>query len=171
MGFLLFAFRKLQLQRRISQLEYRQVVLAQKLTDAQQVESQLQQALSSQKNLFSMAQNFASNSEMQNLYSQLTAGFNKQGMSTEESQQAIMNAQIEMTNRQNIQNAQTAMTNSIFEGISNSRLAVVKAEEDRITQEQSSIDSQLSIQRKELESVEKGEQEDAKQDTPKFGLA
>lgn len=206
MGFLIFAYRKLSLKRRINQKEYRQMLLSQ---EQQQIQSQIsimqqaqaatqdfaQQALGSMANIFNMGfqgQYNNYNQSVSNLYKIYQDEYNKNDNvkypnpmdnkavsdAFNAYQKAQQDSQAQYTQmvqqNQTFQYGLAAMkgaVNSIFEGIDKNNLEYLHTVDSRITLEMSSLESQLKMEKAELEGVEKAEGEAAKDTAPKFGLA
>lgn len=165
MGFLIFAYRKLQLQRQKSQLEYRLLSLSQNLMTIKNQEDQLQQALTSAKNMtniMSQQSLFSMNNQMTQMMQQ-----QKDAGSTNAPDQTEFMAKFMA--QQEAAQLKSNISNSIFDGISQSRMSVLKAQEDMITTEKTSKESTLKYVTGELESVDKAEDQAVKQDVPKFG--
>jgi hypothetical protein len=163
MGFLIFALRKLQLKRQKSQLEYRLTVLGSKVEQIQKAEAQFQQSISSAKNMiniFQQAQSMSNQMSMFGMYDKNADG------SAQTDQVQYMK---DFMAQQQSQAMASNFVNSIFDNMSQSRLSVLKAQEDQITQEKTSEESQLKYISEELQGVEKSEDAAAKEDAPHFG--
>ncbi|MBP7211553.1 hypothetical protein KBA27_01830 [bacterium] len=163
MGFLIFALRKLQLKRKQSQLEYRSVVLGQRVENIQEQEAMLQRALSGAKNCAMMAIE-STPSIFNNL-----SGVNFGDQEAAANQTKYIQAMEVMQNEQSLKAVSTNFTNSLFENVSSSRLGVLKSQEDAIQHELDSNNSQMKYISAELQEVSKQEDQAAKDDAPKFG--
>lgn len=167
MGFLIFAYRKLSLIRRIHDLQYRQMVLTEREHRITDQIGLVQQAVSIGKNIINTLSSgslFTLQKEIRDKYTDPATG---QVSLKPEDQQKLM---LEMDERKNQILYATGASNSIFEASNQAIMGPLNAEDSSITMQIKAIDSQLTLMNKELESVEKGESEAAKMCTPKFGL-
>lgn len=156
MGFLIFAYRKLLLQRQINEMSYRQMQLSEQQQAITEKIGLVQQSLSHFKN----AANIFTSSMMTSMQSNFIGE----------------NGQLDQTGFFKMQQEQMKITmantimNSVFEQTSKAQEAPLHAIDTQISQEMKSLESQLTLKQKELESVEKAEDQAAKSMTPKFGL-
>lgn len=162
MSFLIFAYRKLMLKRQINDLNFRQMVLSQKqqtITSQIGTMQQLTSAAKSMTNIFSQ-------SAMSAMQMQMYGQYQNGEVPTEDAAKI----QKEMYAKQMFAMQATQITNSIFDSTGQTMMAPLNAAGTQIDLEMASIESQLKAKSAELESVEKGETEAAKQSAPKFGL-
>lgn len=156
MSFLLFAYEKLRLKRKISDLQYKQIVLAQKIENAQDQQSAYNQAISSAKNIV----NVFTMSQMSGLNSSYSAA----GSAADPTKMAQ-----DMAAKQYGIMATSNLANSIFETAAQVPLQVNHMMEKELEAEQTNIESQLKLMQAKLTEVEKQEDNAAKQAAPKFG--
>ncbi len=201
MGFLLFAFRKLSLKRTISQKEFRQVTIANRITDLQEQQSIMAQAKTSAQNALSMF--FRANGMMaDNLYQSNVMGLSSSYNNAQAEYQKVLNdnnndrnqdavtaaedkmksIQLEaqekyqslFTDYQKSQNGlamSQQVMNSIFTSSDKLEQENLHLQETQLEQENTSLETQLKLLREQLAGVEKGEDQAAKDVAPKFGLA
>lgn len=200
MGFLIFAFRKLTLKKRINQMQFRQTLLS---TAQQKIQNQIsimQQAKTSSENALQMVMqgsgNMAQNlfkSEMSsstNLYYEKSKAYANilKANGNDETHVEVMKAKAELDSAKNAGEAkyqtafatyQTTMAglaatnnviNSIFSASEQSELNYLHQRDTALTQEMTSNESQLKLLSAEYTEVEKGEDQEAKNTAPKFGM-
>lgn len=170
MGFLIFAYRKLFLKRKINDLNYQSMVLSQK---KQQITDQIgavQQAISTAKSAISLFTNSALAQGQKEVYSQF--------YDIDDKNKATLKKDADQTQFYAAMNAKTqAVTmgsqylNSLFEASDQSQLAYLNQLDSQISMQIANIDSQTKQLMPELESVEKAEDQAAKSEAPKFGLS
>lgn len=165
MSFLIFAFRKLFLKRQINEKSFRLMQLSMRKNDITEEIGNVQQAFGSAKNMVSI---FSSNTIMSAQKSIMEKYTDKDGELKEGCQNKAME---EWMNAQQQNQMQTAIVNQLFETASKSQLQMLNITDTQISTEMASIESQLKQLNAELESVEKGETEAAKQEAPKYGLS
>lgn len=196
MGFLIFAARKLQLRRQINQGQYRDMCLANKLENIQSQVSIMQESIDSAKQGFNSLSNGAlsiatltynntvsginNNSQLADLQKQLTGELTTQ-------ERDKITAQVNaITTQQNkdIQKASATYelakqsaslinqgVNSIFEMTQQAQLKALNQEETHIQTQKEHLESQLKVWDQDYESVKKGEEQEAKNVAPTFGLS
>jgi len=166
MGFLIFAYRKLFLKRKIDDIGYRQLVLSQKQQQMTEQVGVMQQAMAAGKNLLSVF----SNGSLTNIQNDIMKQYYKDGkfIGSDDDKLKIQN---EVMQKQYAVMATNSACNSIFEAANTAMMAPLNAEGTQISMEMANNESQLKLLNAELESVEKAEDTAAKQCTPKFGLA
>ncbi len=164
MGFLLFAARKLQLKRQINQLSYRQIQLSQEqqqITDQiaqqQQKQQQVQNIFNTIGTMVNGAQNVAQAQQLASLKGQDL---------TQTQIQSLFN-----NNQFNGITAATNVMNSVFTAQNNVQLSQLQNKDNEISMELESLDSKLKLLQAEYDSVKKGEQSEAQNAAPTFGLA
>lgn len=169
MGFLIFAYRKLSLKSKITDLQYRQMCLQnQKMTISDQI-SQRQQMFSSMKD-----QRESAMSLFMYQYNSSRAGqyLDRGGQSNGNPASvfgAMMNSS--MPPEMMYEMAKNQMLGSLEDQRNNMDLQSLGRKDKEIERQMATIESQLKIMTQELESVEKAEDNAVKQDTPKFGLS
>ena len=166
MSFLIFAYRKLSLKRKISDGNFRLMLLDQKLTDKTQQIGELNQAISNGKNMT----NIFAQSAMMNLETGFYKDIQEKGGRDKltESEKATMSETFRKQQYDIMM--QSNVANSIFETVSKAQLSQLNAEDKQIEAEKTNLESQLKLFGEELKSVEQGEDAAAKQMAPKFGI-
>ncbi len=169
MGFLLFAARKLQLKRQINQLSYRQIQLSQeqqRITDQIAQQQQKQQQI---QNIFNTVGTMINGAQSVNQAMQLKTLNDKELSKAEISAayQTMMNGNKEF---QGMTYATNVM-NSVFTAQNNVQLSQLQNKDNEISMELESVDSKLKLLQAEYENVKKGEQSEAQNSAPTFGLA
>lgn len=154
MGFLIFAYRKLFLKRRINDLQYREMVLQQKKMNATEQIGNYQSAVSYQNNIFQAG----FQGQVYNLMKQYPQNPQDPGNS------------VFMQEYSNLMGAYQ-QRKAAMEYQEQMQMQQIKNADTQIEQQMASIESQLKLMTAELESVEKGEDQEAKQAAPKFGLS
>ena len=167
MGFLLFAYRKLSLTRQIDQLDYRGIVLSQKKQSILQQIGLTQEAMSNAKNMLSVFSNGAMCALQQNFTSQY---LDQNGQLKAEYKDQELAIQNKFKQEQYAAMMTNSTVNSIFDAADKAQLSQLQALDTQIDQEIANNESQEKTLRSELESVKKGEDESAKNETPHFGL-
>lgn len=179
MGFLIFAYRKLFLKRKVNDLNFQAMVLSQKKQTITQQISLTQEAMSNSKNLINMLSSSSMASIQSNVYSEY---FQKNGNGmfdpskrTEAYAKADANEiQMMASQRMQTEQARVMMTNafcgSVFDAVDKAQLTQLNMLDSQISMQIANIDSQTKQLMPELESVEKAESEAAKSEAPKFGL-
>ena len=169
MGFLLFAARKLQLKRQINQLSYRQIQLSQeqqKITDQiaqqQQKQQQIQNIFNTVGTMINGAQNVNQMMQMKSL--------NDKNLSQAEINSAFQTMMNGNSEFQGMTYATNVM-NSVFTAQNNVQLSQLQNKDNEISMELESVDSKLKLLQSEYENVKKGEQSEAQNAAPTFGLA
>lgn len=169
MSFLLFAYRKLFLKRKINDLSFRQIILSQKQQRITEQVGLVQQALSAAKNVVSIFTSGKMNEARNDIMEKYFDPSNGQLRKDINVSEAFVQNELQRTQYAAMMTSQTA--NSIFEASNQAMLNPLNSEGTQIAQEMASGESQLKLLNAELESVEKAETEAAKQCTPRFGLA
>lgn len=165
MGFLIFAYRKLFLTRKINDLNFRLMSLSQKKQQITDQVGNMQQAMSSGKNsLSAMSSNALSQAQQSIMSKYYDGGKLKEGVD----QTFVYNEYQQATSQVM---AQTNLCNSVFENTSQTQLKQLNSMDSAISLQCASIESQLKQLNGELEGVIKGEEAAAKAEAPKFGLA
>lgn len=166
MSFLIFAYRKLSLKRKISDGNYRLLLLNDKLDQKTRQIGEVQQAISSAKNITNIFCQQSLLTVQNDIMQKYTDGNGnmKEGVNQVSVMQEMNKAQMQTMFGSNI-------VNSIFETASKAQLAQLNAEDKQIEGEKSNLESQLSLWAAELKKVEEGEDQAAKQAAPKFGLS
>lgn len=172
MGFLLFACRKLSLKSRITDLQYRQMVLQNQKSTIEDQISQRQQCYSNMKDAREM---YISQSLMQMRQSIfMSAGYNPNNQNTTaDYNNRMMQAQMQASMDPRITGMmQQGQIQGMFEDERNNLdLQALARKDKQIEREMATLESKLKLAQNELESVEKAEDNAVKQDTPKFGLS
>lgn len=172
MGFLIFACRKLSLKSKITDLQYRQMVLQNQKSTIEDQISQRQQCYSNAKDGREMYLSQAMMQMRQSIFQQ--AGYNPNNQNlTPDYNQRMMQAQMQASMDPRITGMmQQNQIQSMFEDERNNMdLQSLARKDKQIEREMATLESQLKLATNELESVEKAEDNAAKQDTPKFGLS
>jgi len=165
MGFLIFAYRKLFLKRRIDDIDFEMMCLSQKKERITSNIGIMQQAFNSMKNqtnMFAQGAMYDSQSSIMQKYG------DKNGNISAENRAA---ANYELQSSQMAITYQTQMANSVFEQSSQMQLTPLHAEDSQMTTRMANLESQSKMLQKELENVEKGEDNAVKNEAPKFGLS
>lgn len=198
MGFLIFAFRKLTLKREINQKEYALTILSQRQQRIQDQMSVMQQVKSNTQSAWQMISNSSANTAASVFQASIQGSQQKAADATKAWTDAQANgasadqvsqlkakadaANAELTSQNNkafitYQASQSAMVaangvvNSVFSATDESDLAYLHTQDQQYEQQKASLESQLKVERAELESVEKAEDNAAKDVAPKFGLS
>lgn len=166
MGFLIFAYRKLFLKRKINDLNYQSMVLSQKKQQITDQIGTIQQAISAAKSAVSLFSNMAMQQTQKDVMSKYIDP--KTGQLTDQSKQTEMATELQ-TKQWGVMAANN-LCNSIFEGADQAQLAYLNAMDSQISLQIANIDSQTKQLAPELENVEKAEDQAAKSEAPKFGL-
>ena len=168
MGFLLFAARKLQLKNQINSLSFRQIQLSQEQQQIQDKIAQQQQRQQQVQNIFSTigtmvngAQSIAQAQQSATLQQALNEG-NAAGINV---------ASLFNNNQFSGITAATNVMNSVFTAQNNVQLAQLQNKDNEISTELESLDSKLKLLQAEYDNVKKGEQSEAQNAAPSFGLA
>lgn len=169
MGFLIFAYRKLFLKRKINDLNYQAMVLSQRKQTITNQIGLVQEAISSAKNAVSLFTQAALGAAQKEVYKD----FYKDPNDPKEL--------IEGKNSSDLYTAMSAKTqaitygaqaiNSLFDMQDKAQLTYLNQLDSQISLQIANIDSQTKQLMPELESVEKAEDQAAKSEAPKFGLA
>lgn len=179
MGFLVFAYRKLSLKRKISDLQFRQMQLSmekQQLTDRV---STYQNQMSMGKDILQQAYGepmqqlmfgYQAMSQQSNVFMSPDMGNGQPNQKFIAPKQRYQDLMQQFMLPYSQLASQYQGLNSLFEQKEKSDLQRMHQQDTRIDQEMASLESQLKLMNAELQSVEKGEDEAAKQDAPKFGL-
>lgn len=166
MGFLIFAYRKLFLKRKINDLNYQAMVLSQKKQNITDKIGQVQQAISSAKTLTASVASYTTNALTNSIFKEF---YNEDR--TPKSTEAAMQAQMKLSAGQQAIATAGNLTNSLFEASDQAQLAYLNSIDSQISLQIANIDSQTKQLMPELESVEKAEDQAAKSEAPKFGLS
>lgn len=165
MGFLIFAYRKLFLKRKIDDLNYRAMVLSQKkmammdqIGSVQQISSQSQEALS----IWSSDRAMGLEKHYQDVFRQ-NPNNGQNGMDSP----IVMQYRADQMRLAN----QVQEMKSGFDMKDQMQLKQLHAMDTAIDQEIALIDSQVKQLTPELENVEKAEDKAAKDEAPKFGVS
>lgn len=151
MGFLIFAYRKLALKRKISDLQFREMSIS--------MNKQL--VAEKQSDAASIFQSY--NERLQSKYGQ---GMNEL-MTDPNTHKFIPDAQFSPRAQEMQEEYYGIKQQAVF--AETNYLKQLKSKETAMDQEMASIESQLKLLNAELQSVEKQEDEEAKQSAPKFG--
>ena len=162
MSFLVFAYRKLALKRQIGEKEFRQLTISQQKQTMSDRIGVIQQGISSAKNIFTAMSQLSSDT------AQMNASNRIQVAGITDDQKMIIQKQFYAETFALAQRA--SIGNSIFEAASQAQMKELKSKESQMDSEMANLESQIKLLRPELESVEKGETDAAKSDSPKFGL-
>ena len=163
MSFLIFAYRKLDLTRRINEKNYRLMLIS---NEHQRMVTQIgnmQQCMSATQNTISML----SGNSIMNATQQFQATCMGAGTATDANTQ--MQAAVKFQAAQQAATYKANLMNSVFDVQSKTQLAQLNAIDTQLTMEMKSLESQLKPLSEELTNVEKAEGEAAKQAAPKFG--
>ena len=193
MGFLIFAYRKLCLQRDINQKTFRQMNLSSRQLLIHSKIEAMEQAKAAIQTAFTISMSSLS-AEGASVFTSNTQSNTKQMLdfqtqlqnTTDEAAKATINKQMEALLSQNKLKQESEMQkytaftqniamaqqagNSIFAMVDKAELDGLHAEDTQITLQMKSLESQLTLENAELQSVEKAEGEAAKNAAPKFGL-
>lgn len=197
MGFLIFAFRKASLKMSINRHEAQLMQVSRQLQATQEQASIMQQTQDNVKSAW-MSMAYASQNQngnifqstlktaqdnctnAQNQYNQVNSNSTSTPEQKAEAKKALDDAQKQaeqakataflsmQSNMFGGMNQQMAM-NSIFNANDKAQYARLEQEDRTLTQRKAHIESQLSLENAELQSVEKGEEDAAKKSAPKFG--
>lgn len=171
MGFLIFAYRKLFLKRKINDLNYQSMILSQK---KQQITDQIgavQQAITTAKSalsLFTQAGIQSAQKEVYNKYYDIDEKTGKYTPKGDVDQSSFMN---ELNLKTQAKAYAGQFANSLFEASDQAQLSYLNQLDSQISMQIANIDSQTKQLMPELESVEKAEDQAAKSEAPKFGLS
>lgn len=166
MGFLIFAFRKLDLKRRINDKQFSQMLLSNKQQQITSQISNMEQSMSSAQSTLSSLTSGSIMNLQQQVMSQCVGADGKaiEGVN----QAAVM---MQMQAKQQAMMFQSNTLNSVFDAVSKAQLKQLHNEDTSISQQMASLESQLKVETAELANVEKSEDEAAKSTAPKFGLS
>lgn len=166
MGFLIFAYRKLFLKNRISDLQFKSMLLSMKQQKITEQIANVQEGMASAKNMVSV---FTNNAMAQLNQQMLASGQNADGTQNTQALNPQLYAQMQAQQYQIA--AQSNACNSVFEGAVKAQLSQLNAQDKQIQTQMASIDSQTKQLSAELEGVEKGESDAAKKAAPTFGYS
>ena len=165
MGFLIFAYRKLFLTRKINDLQFKSMMLSQRKQDITANINTISEVMSSGKELLNAISSKYLSTIQQEIMSKYYDGSKlKQGVD----QTYVYN---EYQRETSDIMARASMCNSIFEGNNKAQLKQLNSQDTQIETQIKNNDSQLAQLNSELQSVEKAEDAAAKSEAPKFGLA
>lgn len=169
MGFLIFAYRKLFLKRKINDLNYQAMALSQRKQEITNQIGNVQQAMASAKNVINI---FTSTSLSAIQTSALTDNYTKNDKGGYKLKDGVSQTDLYNTinEKQQAILAGSQIANSIFETANTSQLNQLNAIDSQISLQLANIDSQTQQLVPELQAVEKAEGEAAKSEAPKFGL-
>lgn len=159
MSFLLFAYRKLDLTRRINEKNYRLMLISNEHQKKVTEIGNLQQCISSAQSTISML----SGSSIMEANKQFTSACTGADSNTQMQAWATFQA------KQQEASQKANLMNSVFDATSKAQLAQLNAIDTQLTMEMKNLESQLKPLSEELANVEKAEGEAAKQAAPKFG--
>lgn len=201
MGFLIFAYRKLSLKRKINQDQYRQIELQ---SEQMQIQSQIsimqqataasqdaaQQMMGNLSNMFYsgyqtslFGSNMALQAADQNYKKALSdAKGNQDADSVKAAAKDLESAQKMYSGNQMggmfaMQQFQSGMMglnqqiNSVFAAKEKGEMQALKQKDTRISQQIAQLETQLKMENQEYDNVVKAEDEEIKKSTPKFGLS
>lgn len=166
MGFLIFAFRKLTLRRQISNIQFKLMNMG---IDKQRLMEQSNQMQSSI-DMFGSLMQQAYGTPIMNYQMQMQSAIANQmsagGGQTNPSDmiQQYMRPYQELTQAYMQQK-------SIFDIQQKAAMQQIHSKETQMDQEMDRLNSQLKLMQEEMQNVEKGEDQEAKQAAPKFGLS
>lgn len=166
MGFLIFAYRKLLLKRRINDKNFRLLTLSQQQQTATERVGQQQRAFAAQKSTISCTTSAAMALQMESIYKKYADGSTNK---IQEGKELLAQKELQVTQAAIMAGA--SLWSNVIEAQSQAQMEPLNAESTQISLEMASLESELKLLNAELESVEKAESESAKQCTPKFGLA
>lgn len=162
MGFLIFACRKLSLKSKITDLQYRQMCL-------QNQKSTIEDQISQRQQMYSNSRDSREAYMSQSIY---TMKLNAYQMA--QGDPKAINA-FQATGGMTPEMMNMMSKNQIAGMLENDRnnidLQALARKDKEIERQMATLESQLKIATNELESVEKAEDNAAKQSTPKFGLS
>lgn len=176
MGFLIFAYRKLFLTRKINDLGFQSMLLSQKRQQITAQISNIEQSMASAKNMINIFTStsiaYKQSQDMSKYYEYVQDPRNpnskilkpKDGVAAENMMYTTQAANAEIMAAGNI-------CNSVFDAISTAQLNALHAEDSQMELQSKNIESQLKLLNEEVQGVEKAESEAAKSEAPKFGLA
>lgn len=168
MGFLIFACRKLSLKSRITDLQYRQMVLQNQKSTIEDQISQRQQCYSNQKDARESQMSMMMYQAKMSIFQQ--NGFDPRTVNSDRNA-AIYNALNGMSPQMMGMMQQNQLIGMMDDERNQMDLQALARKDKQIEREMATLESQLKLANNELESVEKAEDNAAKQDTPKFGLS
>ena len=179
MGFLLFAARKMQLKREINQNSYEQIIVSNQLQAATKRVAQFQEQMSQAKNTISVFSRALQAGALQNGYGEF---IDQNRYNTDDDYKAQINEQMRngafQTQISNAQNGAATLAatfsnvaDSIFTAVSNVQLEQLKAEENRLENKQTSLQTMAKLLETEYQSYDEALQASVKDAAPKFGLA
>lgn len=199
MGFLIFAFRKLTLRKNIDRKQFSLMSVSMKLQKIQDQVSIMQQAKTSTQNALQMMTQSAASmagslfqtemSGAQNTYSEKTKAYTEalKAANNDDSADAVVAAKDEVekakdaatekyqscfskyqASQQSLMVANNVI-NSVFAASDESELRCLNTKDTALSQEKASLESSLSLLNAEYTSVEKQEDQEAKNAAPKFG--
>lgn len=200
MGFLIFAFRKLSLKQEINRKQFRLTTLCMEQQRVQNEMGVLQQAKGMMQDAWGMISSSISQTSNSLFQVQGSAGqlaksqaldeynsvVNKNGgketpevklayqkylAACDQATKQQMAAVGVMTGVQGANLAVNHAVNSIFDAASDYEMKMLQMKDQRISGEKTSLESQLKTMEAELQSVEKAEDQAAKDSAPKFGLS
>jgi len=169
MSFLIFAYRKLSLKRKINDLNFKVMMLQDKEQAALTKISDTQQSMSTMQSIMTAT----GSAQMSQMTNSIMSKYYEKGENGAMTPKAGIDANVvnqEMYKANYEHAAQESLFKGMFDAKNKAELTVLNQQSTQIGQQKSAIESQLKQLNSELEGVEKGEDQAAKQDAPKFGL-
>ena len=183
MSFLLFASRKIQIRRELNTKNYELDLITQKYNEATKKVAEFQQNISNAKQMTSV---FTNGLQSQYLASALATQFGKDSaaykayatgdfkaisnLSTEDKTKAQAAAQYAQQASVVMAQSVTAVTDSIFDSMNKAQGAKLQAQQ-QLDMRKQALESEVQVLANEYQSVKQGEQQEAKNIAPQFGLA
>lgn len=184
MSFLLFASRKIQIRRELNTKNYELDLITQKYNEATKKVAEFQQNISNAKQMTSV---FTNGLQSQYLASALATQFGKDSavykayatgdfkaisnLSTEDKTKAQAAAQYAQQASVVMAQSVTAVTDSIFDSMNKAQGAKLQAQQQQLDMRKQALESEVQVLANEYQSVKQGEQQEAKNIAPQFGLA
>ena len=181
MSFLLFASRKIQIRRELNTKNYELDLITQKYNEATKAVADFQQNISNAKQMTSV---FTSNYQGQEIARALGQVFGTES----EQYKAVTKGDYSKLSEQDMKTAQaacaaatqaaatmtqavTSVTDSIFSAMNKAQGAKLQAQQQQLDMRKQALESEVQVLSNEYQAVKQGEQSEAKNIAPQFGLA
>ena len=181
MSFLLFASRKIQIRRELNTKNYELDLITQKYNEATKAVADFQQNISNAKQMTSV---FTSNFQGQEMARAMATAFgsesdqyraamsgNYSSLSKEDLAKAQYACQLGTQAASVMTQAVTSVTDSIFSAMNKAQGAKLQAQQQQLDMRKQALESEVQVLSNEYNAVKQGEQSEAKNIAPQFGLA
>jgi len=169
MSFLIFAYRKLSLKRKINDLNFKLMMLQQRENTLTEKVGNMQQSMSMTQSIMTAV----NSSQMSQMTDSILGKYYDKDANGKMTPKAGIDANVvnqEMYKANYEATAQNSLFSGYFEAQNKAQMTTLNQQGNQISQQKLTIESQLKQYNSEYEGVEKGEDDAAKKEAPKFGL-